>query len=39
MPYGTFNWNYAILIGEDENNRYWHDPVNGTYHITQKDKK
>jgi len=46
MPYGTFNWNYAVLVDEklerrlgitrDESLDYWYDPINETLHITQR---
>ena len=35
---GTFNWNYAIFVGSDEELEYWYDPVNDTRHRIQKGK-
>lgn len=44
--YGTFNWNYAILLNKnqiqyfdiiyDNNCEYWYDYINKTLHIIQK---
>lgn len=37
MTAGTFNWNYAILLKEDDDHEYWHDPINETHHCIQKN--
>lgn len=38
MAMGTFDWNYAALIYEDEDHQYWWDVKNETRHITGKLK-
>jgi hypothetical protein len=35
---GTFNWNYAISVGSDEELEYWYDTINDTRHRIQKAK-
>lgn len=36
MSFGTFNWNYAVLLSSNDEYEYWYDLINQTYHTTQK---